>query len=214
MRTFACQNCGQLVFFENSSCLNCEAVLGFEPEENELITLLDVGADSQLDRFDGEPGSFFRCANAGLVRCNWLVTEEGKLCASCELTRTRPADGDADGIESLAAAEAAKRRLLFELRELDLPITDTLAFELLSSEAEAVTTGHADGVITLDLAEADDARRVQRRQQLHEPYRTLLGHMRHEIGHYYFPILVDDEEKLERARQLFGDESADYQQAL
>jgi hypothetical protein len=214
MRTFACQNCGQLVFFENSNCLNCEAKLGFEPDENEIITLLDVGDDAQLDRFDGEPGSFFRCANAGLVRCNWLVANEGELCASCVLTRTRPADGDASGLERLAAAEAAKRRLLFELRELQLPIDDKLAFDLLSSENQPVTTGHADGVITLDLAESDDARREQRRLQMGEPYRTLLGHMRHEIGHYYFPILTDGDEKLARARELFGDETADYKEAL
>jgi hypothetical protein len=214
MRTFACQNCGQLVFFENSTCLNCEAKLGFEPTENELITLLDVGDDAQLDRFDGEPGSFFRCKNAGLVRCNWLVANEGDLCASCELTRTRPADADADGIERLAAAEAAKRRLLFELHELNLPIDDRLAFELLSSENEPVTTGHAEGVITLDLAESDDARREALRHQFQEPYRTLLGHMRHEIGHYYFPILADDDEKLAKAREVFGDETTDYKQAL
>lgn len=214
MRTFACQNCGQLVFFENSSCLNCEAVLGFEPDENELVTLIDVGNDAQLDRFDGEPGSFFRCANAGLVRCNWLVDEEGKLCASCELTRKRPNDNDAAGLERLAVAEAAKRWLLFELKELNLPIDDRLAFDLLSSEGEPVTTGHADGVITLDLAESDDARRERRRLEMREPYRTLLGHMRHEIGHYYFPILVDDDEKRARARGLFGDETADYKAAL
>jgi hypothetical protein len=214
MRTFACQNCGQLVFFENSNCLNCEAKLGFEPEENEVVTLLDVGDDAQLDRFDGEPGSFFRCANAGLVRCNWLVQNEGYLCASCALTRTRPNDSDRAGLERLAAAEAAKRRLLFELRELNLPIGDKLTFDLLSSDSQPVTTGHADGVITLDLAESDDARREQRRLQMGEPYRTLLGHMRHEIGHYYFPILADTDEKVARARELFGDETADYSAAL
>jgi hypothetical protein len=213
MRTFACQNCGQLVFFENSNCLNCEAKLGFEPGENEVITVLDVGADAQLDRFDGEPGSFFRCANAGLVRCNWLVANEGELCVSCELTRTRPADGDARGLERLVAAEAAKRWLLFELHELGLPIHG-LAFDLLSSEQKPVTTGHADGLITLDLAESDDARREQRRLQMGEPYRTLLGHMRHEVGHFYFPILTDDDEKRANARELFGDETEDYSAAL
>jgi hypothetical protein len=213
MRTFACQNCGQLVFFENTTCLNCEAELGFEPSENELITLLDVGNDAQLDRFDGEPGTFYRCANAEIAACNWLVANPGELCASCLLTRTRPNDDDANGIGRLAAAEAAKRRLLFELRELDLPF-DGLTFDLLSSEVEPVTTGHADGVVTLDLAESDDARREARRLQLSEPYRTLLGHMRHEVGHYYFTVLVQTAEQLDRARELFGDETADYQDAL
>ncbi len=213
MRTFACQNCGQLVFFENTTCLNCGAKLGFEAKENEVITLIDVGDDAQLDRFDGQPGSFFRCANAGLVRCNWLVEHEGELCASCVLTRTRPADGDARGLERLAAAEAAKRRLLFGLGEQNLP-TEGIAFDLLSSENEPVTTGHANGVITLDLAESDDDRRERRRLQMGEPYRTLLGHMRHEIGHYYFPILTKDDADRDRARELFGDETASYSDAL
>jgi hypothetical protein len=141
------------------------------------------------------------------------VADEGELCASCALTRTRPADGDARGLERLADAEAAKRWLLFELRELELPI-DGLAFDLLSSEAEPVTTGHADGLITLDLAESDDARREQRRLQMGEPYRTLLGHMRHEVGHVYFPILTADDARRERARALFGDETEDYSAAL
>ncbi len=213
MRTFACQNCGQLVFFENSTCLNCEAKLGFKADDNELITLLDVGDDAQLDRFDGEPGSFFRCKNAGLVRCNWLVADQGELCVSCGLTRTRPGDDDTDGIARLIAAEAAKRHLLFELHELDLPL-EGLSFDLLSSEDRPVTTGHSSGVITLDLAESDDARREQRRLELREPYRTLLGHMRHEIGHFYFPILTDTDEKLARAREVFGDESTNYTEAL
>jgi hypothetical protein len=174
---------------------------------------MEASYHAQLDRFDGEPGSFFRCANAGLVRCNWLVENEGDLCGSCELTRTRPADGDAGGLERLVAAEAAKRWLLFELRELDLPI-EGLKFDLLSSEAKPVTTGHADGLITLDLAESDDARREQRRHQMGEPYRTLLGHMRHEVGHFYFPVLTTDDQKRARARELFGDETEDYSAAL
>ncbi len=109
---------------------------------------------------------------------------------------------------------------MFELGELGLPIRPRgadgagLAFDLLSSAAEPVTTGHADGVITLDLAESDDAHRAAMREQMGEPYRTVLGHLRHEIGHYYFPLLARDEPVLERARELFGDERADYAAAL
>jgi hypothetical protein len=94
-----------------------------------------------------------------------------------------------------------------------LPV-DGLSFDLLSSEARPVTTGHADGLITLDLAESDDARREQRRLQMGEPYRTLLGHMRHEVGHFYFPILTGDDGKRTHARELFGDETKDYSAAL
>jgi hypothetical protein len=202
MRAFACHNCGQQVFFENSTCLNCGYELGFDWPSRELLALPSV-----------EPPQY-RCANAGLAACNWLTSGPDELCFSCALTRTRPADSDAAGLAALRVAEGAKRRLLFELGELGLPFGDDLAFDLLSSAAEPVTTGHADGVITLDLAESDDARRVARREQMGEPYRTVLGHLRHEIGHYYFPILVTGDGVLDRARELFGDERDDYQAAL
>jgi hypothetical protein len=128
------------------------------------------------------------------------------LCESCALTRKRPAQPDAD----YAEAEAAKRRLLFELGELDLwPIDGPeLSFELL----DGAMTGHADGVITLDLNEVDDVHRERMREQLQEPYRTVLGHFRHEIGHYYWPILGEPE--IDAVRALFGDEREDYQAAL
>ena len=117
-------------------------------------------------------------------------------------------------------AEAAKRWLLFELGELGLPVQSWrerdggLAFELLSSERAPVTTGHADGVITLDVAESDDAHREALREQLGEPYRTVLGHFRHEVGHYYWPLLVPEGGARERCRALFGDEREDYRAAL
>ena len=118
------------------------------------------------------------------------------------------------GLAQFAVAERAKRRLLFGLLELELPLEDDLAFDLLSSTVGPVTTGHADGLITIDLAESDDARREARRAELDEPYRTLLGHFRHEVGHYYFPILVERRGRLDEARELFGDDRADYQEAL
>ena len=196
MRAFACPTCSQLVFFENTACLNCRTELGFRWPERELGAL--HGA---------------RCANLETAACNWVAGGPGELCFSCGLTRTRPADEDADGLAALRSAEAAKRRLLFELGELGLPI-DGLSFRLLSSASQPVTTGHANGVVTLDLAEADDPHRERMRQELGEPYRTLLGHFRHEVGHFYFTVLTPDEERRERVRALFGDERADYQAAL
>ena len=77
-----------------------------------------------------------------------------------------------------------------------------------------MTTGHDDGVITIDLAESDDARREARREELGEPYRTMLGHFRHEVGHYYEPILVERTGYSEAARTLFGDERMDYGEAI
>ena len=208
MRAFTCPVCSQLVFFENSKCLRCGSPLAFDPERRELVAL-----DADAPRS--------RCANAGLVGCNWLAPAPGALCESCALTRTRPSDTDAEGLGDFARAEHAKRRLLFDLGEHGLPVEGWrereggLAFELLSSSAEAVTTGHAQGVITLDLAEADAAHRETMREQLGEPYRTVLGHFRHEIGHYYWPLLVEsDPGLLADYRARFGDEREDYGAAL
>jgi len=205
MRSFSCGRCGQLVFFENSLCLRCSAALGFVPSVLDLVVL------------DGPQASGARaCANATLAECNWLVEpgDPGSLCRSCVLTRTRPADSDTASLAAFASAEAAKRRLVFQLLDLGLPIRDDLAFDLLSSQWAPVLTGHDDGVITIDLAESDDARREQRRAELGEPYRTVLGHFRHEIGHYYWPILIEQAGELERWRSLFGDERIDYDSAL
>jgi hypothetical protein len=208
MRAFSCERCGQLLYFENSRCLRCSAHLGFAPRRLELIALETH-----------QPGAYRACANRDLAGCNWLIEPDDSdprapLCFSCKLTRTRPADGDAEGLAQLAAAERAKRRLLYQLLDLGLRIEDDLAFDLLSSRAGPVTTGHAGGLITIDLAESDDVRREARRAQLDEPYRTLLGHFRHEVGHYYFPILVERSGPLDDARRLFGDDREDYQQAL
>ena len=151
-----------------------------------------------------------RCANATLADCNW-VPDGGPLCGCCALTRTRPADTDPAGLAAFARTEAAKRRLVFQLDELGLP-TDGVVFDLLSSAEQPVTTGHADGVVTIDLAEGDDPHREALRVQLAEPYRTLLGHLRHEIGHWYWTVLVQDDP--EPFRALFGDDRADYAAAL
>ncbi|WP_422615077.1 zinc-binding metallopeptidase family protein, partial [Frankia torreyi] len=146
----------------------------------------------------------------------------GGLCVCCRLTRTRPADTDPVGKEQFERAEAAKRRLVAQLLELGLPVVSHaddpatgLAFDLLSSTEQKVVTGHSDGVITLDLAESDDAHRETVRTQLGEPYRTLLGHFRHETGHYYWSSLVDaDPGRAARFRDLFGDAGLDYSAAL
>jgi hypothetical protein len=210
MLAFACPVCDRLVTFESVECLHCGSQLGFEPGRREMGALRAPGA-LQL----------YRCANAGLAACNWLVASEGELCVSCVLTRTRPNDADANGLGGFAAAESAKRRLLFELIDLGLPLVGWkeepggLAFDMLSSEQTAVTTGHADGVITLDLDETDPAHRERMRVRLGEPYRTVLGHLRHEIAHYYQPILLSAGTPAEaRCRELFGDERDDYQQAM
>jgi hypothetical protein len=208
MRAFTCERCGQLLFFENSRCLRCGAGLGFVPQELSLRVLDDPSV--------GLKGDAQRCGNAGVAQCNWIVGkgDAGPLCGSCVLTRTRPADGETEALAELAVAEAAKRRLLFQLLDLGLGWGEDLAFDLLTSRSGPVVTGHHDGLITIDLAESDDASREQRRAELGEPYRTLLGHFRHEIGHYYWPRLVERSGALEAGRALFGDERLDYEEAL
>jgi hypothetical protein len=206
MRAFTCHHCGQLMFFENNRCLRCGQRQGFLPSALDLVPVHNT-----------EQHGPQICAHAALARCNWLVEDDQQdgLCRSCRLTATRPADHDAEGLEEFALAEAAKRRLVFQLLDLALPIESDLSFELLSSVERPVTTGHADGVITLDLSESDHVHREQRRAELGEPYRTVLGHFRHEIGHYYWPIIVEREPSLlDRYRELFGDEREDYGAAL
>ncbi len=213
MHAFACPHCGQLVFFHNSVCLRCGSALGFDPATRTMV-LSDDG--------------FLRCANLDLAACNWVLTDaedaaaHDGLCRSCRLTRTRPDDGDPEALAAFADAEAQKRRLVYQLDELGLPVepydesTDRgLAFDLLSSRYDRVMIGHDDGLITLDLAESDDAHREQVRQQMGEAYRTVLGHFRHEIGHYYWDVLVQgDEARTTAFRSLFGDETLDYGQAI
>jgi hypothetical protein len=207
---FACPVCDRLVTFESTCCLHCGSTLGFDPRSRSICAL---GAD-------GASGPH-RCANAQLAACNWLVSDPSTLCSSCALTRTRPNDADDSGLRGFAAAEASKRRLLFELTDMGLPVVGWqerpggLAFDLLSSESTPVTTGHADGVITLDLGETDPAHRERMRVQLGEPYRTVLGHLRHEVAHYYQPLLVLPGTTAQaRCRELFGDEREDYQDAM
>ena len=204
MRAFTCPDCQHLVLFESLECLNSKTILGFDWNSREIVALPEERA----------------CPNRGEIGCNGVADEPGALCFSCLLTRTRPTDED-DGLVRFAKAEAAKRRLLFELLELGLPIEGYLqrpgglAFDMLNSERVDVVTGHDDGLITLDLAEADDVHRERVRTVMGEPYRTLLGHMRHEIAHYYEPILCPEgSEARERYREMFGDERADYQEAM
>ena len=203
VRSFACGHCDALVFFENTVCLRCSTQLRFDSGRLSLVTMED-GAE------------WVDCANRELAGCNWLADSEGALCRSCRLTRTRPGNADLTGIEEFVVAERAKRRVLVQLLELGLPGINhgSLSFDLLSSAERPVTTGHANGVITIDLAESDDARREARRAQLGEPYRTMLGHLRHELGHYMQPLVVVDDEAWAACRALFGDDRVGYRDAL
>jgi hypothetical protein len=161
------------------------------------------------------------CANLNRCGCNWIADPASNigLCFSCHLTRTRPADRDTVGLRQYWVAEAAKRRLIFGLDELELPIkisdgASGLAFDLLSSAHSKIMTGHENGIITLDLAESNDAHREALRESMDEPYRTVLGHFRHEVGHYYCELLALSDERRDDFRSLFGDETTSYEEAL
>ena len=189
------------MFFENTACLRCGTELGYDPSYLGLVAL--------------DPEVHARCRLADTIGCNWLVPAEraGDRCLSCALTRTRPNDDDAAGLAAWVQVEYAKRRLVNQLLVLGLPL-DGLAFDLLSSAGGPITTGHVDGVVTIDLAEADGASREQRRVELREPYRTVLGHLRHEAGHFYWTVLVERGGAIDAFRERFGDERDDYAAAL
>lgn len=222
MKIFTCQNCGQLLHFENSVCMRCNSSLGLIPETLELSALTNEDgawramADNNLWRY---------CENWNLAACNWLVPADGDAiyCPSCSLNRTIPDISDPAHAEQWREIETAKRRLVYSLMRLQLPIPSRaegvpngLAFDFLadSDPSAPVLTGHDEGLITLNIAEADSAEREKRRVELGEPYRTLLGHMRHEIGHFYWDQLVRDGGKLDACREIFGDDTMNYQEAL
>ena len=211
MRTFTCEACGNRLLFDNTRCLACGTEQGFEASSLRLVPVGTGGTGGTADRQ--------RCANHQAIGCSWLADDgPDTLCLSCRLTRTRPADVDTDALASWASTEADKRRLVYQLLDLGLPVDpDDLRFDLLSSARESVTIGHDNGVVTLDLAEERDPHREQMRLQMGEAYRTMLGHLRHETGHYYQLLLVDrstDERRRQRYVELFGDPDADYAAAL
>ncbi len=197
-----CATCGQTLFLDSTTCVRCGTPSRFDPD--------------QMGFVEG-----IACANAELIDCNWTAPSAGELCRSCALTRTTPDQGEPGAMAAWANAELHKRRLVLQLLQLGLPVVSFrdrpvggLGFDLLYSIDGSVVTGHEDGIITVDVAEDDDARRARLRDHLGERYRTLLGHFRHEIGHYYWPMLAGSGEALDTFRARFGDERMDYAQAL
>ncbi|MFT3798052.1 putative zinc-binding metallopeptidase [Microbacterium sp.] len=217
MRTYTCRVCASPLYFENSVCVSCGTALGYARAERELVPV-DAGGTYT------DPGGlvWHVCRNLNLSGCAWLAPLAGGQCAACDLTRIRPADDDPEGLAAFPVAERAKRHLIAELDGLGFPVVGKgedpaggLAFDLLSSTRQQVVIAHSDGIVTIDLAEGDDSHRERIRAQLDEPYRTMLGHLRHEVGHYYQWRLVEsDPALLARSRELFGDERADYPAAV
>ena len=224
MKPFFC-DCGHRVFFDNTECVSCGRVLGFDPEP---LALLALAASRDPAVLIARGQAFRHCRNRiEYQACNWLVPADdpGAYCESCRRTLVIPSLEVPANLGRWQRLEQAKRRLLYTLRSLGLPLDPVegllgLRFRFLEDQRTNprvpdafVTTGHDAGVITINAAEADDARRAVVREEMQERYRTLLGHFRHESGHFYFGYLVGDE-ALEEFRSLFGDERSDYAQAL
>jgi len=225
MKLFRCQHCGQLLYFENVQCERCGHRLGYLPQAETLSALAPEGDDW---RALAQPGGSVRfCANVAHGACNWLLPadSEDTYCAACRHNLTIPPLDNPTNVAAWGRLEAAKHRLMYTLLRLRLPLQTRaedpmhgLGFEFLADQPEAagpkVMTGHDNGLITIAVAEADDAEREKRRVSMHEPYRTLLGHFRHEVGHHYWDLLVRDGNQLDAFRALFGDEREDYDAAL
>jgi len=217
MHRFACPTCRHELHFHNYECLGCGGTVAYDPGREAFAVL--TGGTTEDDR----PA----CANRAAAGCNWLVSNSaGGFCLACRHNRTVPDTTVPGNAANWARIELAKRHLFYSLLKWQLPhptrdaAPNGLAFDFLADTTgpdgriESVMTGHASGLITLNIAEGCDAEREARRTAMGEPYRTLIGHMRHEIGHYYWEVLVRDGRRLDGFRDLFGDERRDYAEAL
>lgn len=222
MKLFACQSCGNPLYFENTRCERCHHLTGYLPDK-ETMSAVEPDGDKWVALAD--PGTLYRfCANWEHQACNWMVRADSGVphCRACQHNRTIPDITDPARHLLWQRTEEAKRRLVYSLIKLKLPMPSLasgeqapLVFDFLAdAPQQKVMTGHDDGVITISLSEADDVAREQARAFLHEPYRTLLGHFRHEVGHFYWDRLVRDGGELDSFRAVFGDESEDYNTAL
>ncbi len=191
------------LFFENTHCLSCQRQVGWCFEERDML-VFDQNKDGG---FHYKGRDYVPCANRASGVCNAMIPadrigSEPALCFACHFNDNIP-DLTVEGHSELwGNLERAKRRLLFTLDSLKLPMPDKrqsaegLSFHFMADKdasdhfrtplthVAAVFTGHAQGDITINLAEADDVARHRIRVDMGEQYRTLLGHFRHEVGHF------------------------------
>lgn len=238
MKTFLC-GCdqGATLFFDSVSCTVCGRMVGFRPDRLEISAFDLLEAPNLWAAVGTDPGTYRQCSNYHDHQvCNWMVAvdDPNALCRACRLNAMIPNLGPSQHLQYWAKLEAAKRRALYTVLALHLPVVGKqedpqmgLQFRFMTdkhSDSEftvpllgqgPVYTGHDQGDITINVAEADDVARTRARISLGEKYRTLLGHFRHEIGHYFWYLLVAPHaQRLDQFRNLFGDENSDYRQAL
>jgi hypothetical protein len=215
VKLFLCQACKLALMFENTDCERCGHRLGYLPDRQILSAVEPCGGN--WIAVATPDGRYRFCKNWEQRGCNWMVPADSAnaLCAACCHNRTIPDITDPTNHRRWQKVEAAKRRLIYSLIKLRLPLPtvasgerEPLVFDILSdvSPGEKAVTGHDSGVITISLSEADDATREQNRVSMGEAYRTLLGHFRHEVGHYYWNKLVRDGGQIESCRAVFGDD--------
>ncbi len=224
MKLFVCQACGNVLYFENRACQRCGHRVAFLPEKETMSAIEPDGETWRTLADNGE--SLMLCRNAEYDACNWLTDVGGTTgyCRACRHNGTVPNLSDPAQLAGWRELEVAKHRLFYSLIRWKLPLQTRqdnpghgLIFNFLADDphsGEKVMTGHDSGLITIALTEADDIERERRRLEMGEPYRTLLGHFRHEVGHYFWDVLVRDGGKLDQCRAVFGDDTADYGQAL
>jgi len=202
-----CSVCGNEVFFDSLQCLRCGTTMAMHPGDDGELCVLDVATTVP-------------CINRTTWACNWPADPAGPFCRSCVLV-------DATGHEhdpAMLPFQIAQRRALYQLTRLrvpwwsasDAPERPALRLRYRSKSSDTgVVIGHRGGVITLDLDEADPAVQEGIRARLGEQYRTPLGHLRHELGHYvWLTLIAPVPGQLEEFRQCFGDERENYQGAL
>jgi hypothetical protein len=224
VKIFSCSTCSNLVFFENVLCTRCRSALAFLPDQ------MAMGALEQVDEvltstLPSAKGIKYRLCQNSIDHgvCNWAVplADDNPYCRGCRLNDVIPDLSHEGALTAWGRIEHAKKRLLYTLYLLGLPVESHrekkggLVFSFKENEpASPVLTGHDEGHITLNIAEADNPGREKLREQLGEAYRTLLGHFRHEIGHYYWDVLVRDTKELGPFRELFGDPDKSYEAEL
>ena len=221
MKIFQCGHCHHAVFFENYTCENCGHLSGFRDKDRKMLTF-DPTRDSLIS--DREQIEYKYCKNKEYDVCNWLIekNDTAEFCHACQLNRTIPNLSDIENFDKWRNLEIAKHRLIYQLQKIGLPLSskmrneDGLCFDFVAQQYNAnLMTGHDNGVITILLREADSVQREQMRKQFLEPYRTLIGHLRHEVGHYFWDRLVKTNPKVLTAfRAIFGDEQPNYADAL
>ena len=221
MKIFQCGHCNHPLFFESNVCENCGHICGYRDLDRKMLTFDSTG-DSLIS--DREGIAYKYCKNHQYGVCNWLLVKDdvNDFCSACQLNRTIPNLTDGKNFPKWKNLEIAKHRLIYQLQKLGLLLPSKLrddqglCFDFIAKHNNPkIMTGHANGVITILLKEADSVLREQMRMLMLEPYRTLIGHLRHEVGHYFWDRLVfNNEDVLTAFRGLFGDERRSYGEAL